>query len=58
VRPVGVQEQKERVVIEQHLAEQRQRRKLAREELDKKERITRDIQHEDYMMKKENEQNE
>jgi adenylate kinase len=40
------------------LAEQKQRRKLAREELDKKEKITRDIQNEDYMMKKENEQNE
>lgn len=45
-------------MIEQHLAEQRNRRKVAREELDKKERITRDIQNEDYMMKKENEQNE
>jgi hypothetical protein len=33
---VGVQENKEREVIEAHLAEQRQRRKLAREELDKK----------------------
>jgi adenylate kinase len=58
VRPLGVQEHKERTIIEEHLAEQRQRRKLAREELDKKERITRDIQNEDYMMKKENEQNE
>ena len=36
IRPVGVQENKERTVIEAHLAEQRQRRKLARESLDKK----------------------
>jgi hypothetical protein len=54
VRPVGVQERQERTAIEKHLADQRQHRKTAREELDKKERITRDIQNEDYMMKKEN----
>lgn len=54
VRPLGVQERKERTVIEEHLSEKRQRRKLARDELDKKEKITRDIQNEDYMMKKEN----
>lgn len=53
-----MQEKQERTVIEKHLGDQNQRRKLAREELDKKERITRDIQNEDYMMKKENEQNE
>ncbi len=36
VKPLGVEEVKERAVIEQHLSDQRNKRKEGRKELDKK----------------------
>ena len=57
VKPLGAEERKEREVVELRLAAEKERRIAARREQDKKEKITRDIQNEDYMMKKENEQN-
>ena len=57
MKPLGAEERKEREVVELRLAAEKERRIAARREQDKKEKITRDIQNEDYMMKKENEQN-
>ena len=48
----------ERTIIENRIKGEKDRKANGRVELDKKEKITRDIQQEDYMMKKENEQNE
>lgn len=58
VRQTNGNEQSERAVIEQRLRGDRAGKVSGREELDKKEKIVRDIQNEDYIMKKENEQNE
>ena len=44
--------------VQNKIKEAVEKRSKAREEMDKKQKIIRDIQQEDYMMKKENEQNE
>ena len=58
IKPMPIREEEERQLIKQRMAEESERRRKAREEMDKKQTIIRDIQQEDYMMKKENEQNE
>ena len=58
VRENKPEEQSERAVIEQRIRAEKERKATARSDMDKKEKIIREIQKEDYEMKKKNEQNE
>jgi hypothetical protein len=58
IRETVNEEVAERQVIEARLNGEKEKKSKARAEMDKKEKIIRDIQHEDYEMKKKNEHTE
>lgn len=57
VAPLTVDENLEKLKVKAKLEEEKLKKETGRKDMDKKEKIVRDIQHEDYVMKKENEQN-
>lgn len=58
IKEIRGNEKSQRELIERKIQQEKEKSQDRRVELDKKEKIIRNIQNEDYVMKKENEQNE
>ena len=58
IKPLALDEKEEQMNVQRKIEEKERKRKEIREEMSQKQKIIRDIQNEDYIMKKENEQNE